>query len=151
MNKPNVVKGILAGLIGGLVATAAKSIVERIYPPRTAGQPEPNELLIEKITAGSLSVRQEAVAAEAIHWGFGAAAGAAYGALVEYYPAATAQNGAGFGVALMGLTHESTLPALGLTEEPEDQTPREQSSEAMTHVVYGVVTEAVRSLVRKLL
>ena len=151
MKNPNIVKGILAGLIGGIVATAVKSIVERIYPPRVEGQPDPTQLLAEKVTAGSLTEGQEEAAAEAIHWGFGAAAGAAYGALVEYYPAAASQNGAGFGVALMGLTHESTLPALGLTEQPEDQTTREQSSEAMTHVVYGVVTETVRSLVRKLL
>ena len=48
----------------------------------------------------------------------------------------------------MSLTHEGALPALGLSEPPEDQTLRERTSEGATHILYGVVTERVRSLVR---
>ncbi|MEO7029465.1 MAG: DUF1440 domain-containing protein [Acidobacteriaceae bacterium] len=144
-------KGLLAGLIAGLVATAAKTLAERLYPPRTHGEPDPTEVLAGKMAGHPLDSGTEEVAGEAIHWGFGALTGAAYGALAEFYPAATAQEGAGFGMALMSLTHEKALPALGLSAQPEDQTLREKSSEAATHVLYGVVTERVRSIVRKLL
>ena len=41
------------------------------------------------------------------------------------------------------------LPAMGLSAEPEDQTTRERTSEMATHVVYGVVTETVRRVVRE--
>ncbi|WP_213805999.1 DUF1440 domain-containing protein [Granulicella sp. dw_53] len=148
----SLAKGLLAGLIAGLAATAAKSIAEKIYPPRTHGEPEPPEVLAERISdevGVSLSSAEKAVAAETIHWGFGALTGAAYGALAEYFPAATAKEGASFGMALAALTHETALPAMGLSAEPEDQTARERTSEMASHVVYGLITETVRRFVRK--
>ena len=54
-------------------------------------------------------------------------------------------------MTLMAFTHEGALPALGLSSEPKDQEPREQRSEMVTHVVYGVVAETVRKVVRKVL
>jgi putative membrane protein len=147
----SLAKGLIAGLIGGLVGTLAKSLAERMFPPRTHGEPEPPEVLAEQVAGHPLDSGTKAVAAEAIHWGFGAAVGAAYGALAEYYPAATAKEGASFGMALEALTHESALPALGLSANSEDQTTRERASEMTSHVVYGVTTETVRSLVRKIL
>ena len=145
----SLAKGLLAGLIGGLVATAAKSLAERLYPPRTHGEPEPPEVLAEKIAGHPLDDSTKGVASEAIHWTFGAAAGAAYGALAEFYPAATARHGANFGMTLMALTHESALPALGLSADPPDQTTREKASEVTTHVLFGFVAETVRKAVRE--
>jgi putative membrane protein len=151
----SLVKGLVAGLIGGLVATAVKSVAERIYPPRVHGEPEPPEVLAEKVSekvAGHpLDESSKTVAGEAIHWGFGAAAGAFYGVLAEFYPAATAKEGASFGLALMTLTHESALPAMGLSAPPEEQTTREHTSEATTHLIWGVAAERVRSMVRPML
>jgi putative membrane protein len=147
----SLVKGLLAGLIGGLVATAAKTFAERVYPPRTHGEPEPPEMLAERVAGHELVGPQKEVATEAIHWGFGALTGAAYGAVAEFYPAATAKDGAGFGMALSSLTHGTMLPAMGLAATPKEQTARERSSEMASHVVYGVVTETVRRVVRKML
>ena len=148
---PSLWKGLAAGLVAGLVATAAKSLAERIYPPRVHGEPDPPEVLSEHIAGHSLDRETKAVAGEAIHWGFGAAAGAFYGALAEFYPAATSKDGANFGMVLMSLTHEGALPALGLSAPPQEQSRREQTSEAATHMLYGVVAEEVRSAVRKML
>ena len=147
----SLVKGLVAGLVGGLAGTAAKTLAEKIYPPRTHGEPEPPSALAEKLTGGKLEGTEKVVAAEAIHWGFGALTGAAYGALAEFYPAATSKEGASFGLTLAAMTHGATLPAMGISAEPERQTSREQTSEMVTHVVFGVVTELVRSLTRKLL
>jgi putative membrane protein len=147
----SLAKGLLAGLVAGVAATAAKSIAEKMYPPRIHGEPEPPELLAEKLAGHRLSRANKYVASETIHWGFGALTGAAYGALAEFYPAATAESGASFGLALMTLTHETALPAMGLSAAPEDQSEREHSSEAATHVLYGVVVEKVRRFVRGLL
>ena len=104
-----------------------------------------------RLAGHRLDRHSKAVASQAIHWGFGAAAGAAYGALAEYYPAATSRGGATFGLTLLTLTHETALPAMGLEAKLEDQTPREHASEAATHVIYGVVAERVRRLVRRVL
>lgn len=148
-------KGLVAGLVGGLVATGAKTLAEKVYPPRTHGEPEPPDVLVDKVTgqvgAGKLDSKTKTFATEAVHWGFGAAVGAAYGAVAEYYPAATARDGATFGVTLMGFAHEGALPALGLSRPPAQQTNREKSSELVTHVVFGVVAELVRRSVRKTL
>ncbi len=148
---PNFWKGLLAGAVAGVAATAAKTVVEKFYPPRVHGEPNPPEELAEKVAGHPLDARTKAVAGEAIHWGFGAATGAAYGALAEFYPAATAKEGAAFGMALMSLTHENALPAMGLSDPPEEQTPREHTSEAASHILFGMVAERVRSAVRRLL
>ena len=151
MQEKSLIKGLVAGLVGGLLATAAKSLAEKIYPPRTEGQPEPPEALAEKLAGHDLSGPAKAIASETIHWGFGATAGAVYGVVAEYFPAATSKDGASFGLALEALTHEGALPMFGLSAAPDEQTTREHTSEMATHLIFGVVTETVRRFVRKLL
>lgn len=145
----SLVKGMLAGLAGGLVATAAKSFGESLFPPRTHGGPEPSTVLAERVAGQSLSPTQKAIASETIHWSFGALTGAAYGGLAEYFPAATQKEGATFGLALAALTQQNALPAFGLSADREQQTVREHTSEMAPYIVYGVVAEAVRSIVRR--
>lgn len=147
----SLAKGAIAGLIGGIVATAAKTAIERAYPPRAKGRSEPPRLLTRKIAGRKLSARQREVAQKTIHWGLGAATGAAYGAVAEFYPAATAKQGASFGMAFAAATQDGALPALGLATAPADKTTREKSSELLSYVVYGVVTETVRSVVRRMI
>jgi putative membrane protein len=141
-------KGLVAGLIAGVVATAAKSVAEKFYPPRTHGEPNPPEVLAERVAGHPLDADTKLAASEAIHWGFGAAVGAAYGVAAEYFPAAADKEGAAFGLMLMALTHETALPAMDLGAPSEAQTAREHTSETATHVLFGVVTERVRRLVR---
>ena len=85
------------------------------------------------------------------YWPFivtGIATGALYGVAPEYWPPATAAEGAAFGVVLLGATHETTLPALDLTEQPQHQSDHEQLSELLTHLVFGFTTEQVRRRLR---
>jgi len=145
----SLAKGLVAGLIGGLIGTVAKTLAERMFPPRSHGEPEPPEVLAEQVAGHALAPATKEMAAEGIHWGFGAAAGAAYGALAEFYPAATAKEGASFGMALEALTHETALPAMGLGAAPGDRTFQERASEMTSHVVYGLATEMVRRIVRR--
>ncbi len=147
----SLAKGLLAGLIGGLVGSAAKTLAESIYPPRVEGQQPPPVVLAEKVAGHSLTTGQKHVAAQGIHWSFGPIIGAAYGALAEYAPVVTDRHGVTFGMALCSVTHEGVLPALGLNPAWENQPLREQSSEMISHSVYGLVTESVRKHVRKLL
>ena len=146
-----LLKGLLAGLIAGLAATAAKTLAERFYPPRTHGEPEPAEVLAEELAGHELDAGTREIAGEAIQWGFGALTGAAYGALAEYIPTVTSKDGANFGMALVTLTHQGALPMIGLAAHPGEQTAREKTSEITSHVVYGIVTETVRRVVRRML
>ncbi len=122
VRQTSLAKGLVAGLIAGLVATAAKSVAERFYPPRVHGEPEPPDVLADKLAGHPLHGREKTAAREA-----------------------------SFGLALLTLTHETALPAMGLSAPADEQTPREHTSEAATHLVYGLVAERVRSFVRGLL
>ena len=147
----SLMKGLVAGVAGGLLATAAKTFAEKLYPPRVHGESVPPEVTAERIAGHPLDQETKEIAGEAIHWVFGAVAGGFYGVLAELYPQVTAKNGATFGLTLLGLTHQGALPVLGLAEPKEEQSFREHTSEATTHIIYGVVTEKVRGFVRGLL
>ena len=141
----SLAKGLAAGLVAGLVGVVAKTLAERMFPPRPKAEAKPAD--------ASLAKRAEEVAipGSSIPWQFGALTGATYGALAEYYPAATAKEGAAFGMALETLTHEAPLPALGISLPVGSETTRERVSEMTSYVVFGLTAEFVRRIVRKIL
>jgi putative membrane protein len=145
----SILKGALAGMIGGLAGAGAKVLAEKIFPPRVHGQTSPSVVLAEQVAGHSLPEGQKQLATQAIHWGFGAAAGAVYGALVEVEPSMGAWKGAAFGLTLNRLTHESVLPRMGLAAHKEEQPTQERISEWVTHAVYGIFTDTVRRAVRR--
>jgi putative membrane protein len=144
----SLAKGAVAGLIGGIVATAVKTAVERAYPPRPRNQ---LRLIPAKTSTRRTALVRKVADSPAMYWGVGAATGAAYGALAEFYPAATAKQGASFGMAFAAFTHDGALPALGLAPRSDYQNTREKTSELASNIVYGVVTETVRRVVRRLI
>ncbi len=146
----SIALGLAAGLIGGAVGSALKLVGEKVYPPRTQGQEPPPAVLAEKIAGHPLSDSQRAAASQGFHWTFGSLTGAAYGALAEVAPIVTVGYGGGFAVVLLLLTHESTLPLLGLDKPPTQQPAREHLSEFATHLLYGFGTEGTRRLLRRL-
>ena len=147
----SLAKGLIAGLAAGIAATAAKSLVEKVYPPRIQGEPEPPAVLAHKLAGHELAPVPKQIATETIHWAFGAAVGGAYGAVAEFYPAATSRDGINFGMTVMALTHEAALPAMGLSPAPANQSNREKYSEMASHAVFGLAAETTRRLVRKML
>lgn len=126
----SLAKGLIAGLVGGLVGAVAMAVAERMFPRHASDGLEQHN------------------PAEPIHWGFGVAVGAAYGAVAEFYPAATAKEGATFGMAIEGLAQRGALPMLG-KPAAEDGSTREIASEVTSRVVFGMATETVRGFVRK--
>ena len=126
-------KGLLAGLIGGLAGVVAMSAAEQLMALR---QPK----------ADQLAEPPHVPALDEMHWSFGVAIGAAYGVAAEYFPAATAKQGATFGLALEAFAQNGTLPALGLLT---GSAPAEAPAAITSHVVYGITTEIVRKFVRK--
>jgi putative membrane protein len=147
----SIVKGAVAGMIGGLAGAGAKMLAEKMFPPRVEGQTPPPVALAEQVTGRSLPEDQKRVAMHGIHWGFGAVAGAVYGAAVEVEPSLAAWKGAAFGVTLNRLTHESLLPKLGLSKPKDKQPAQERISEWVSHAVYGIFTDVVRRGVRRAL
>jgi putative membrane protein len=147
----SILKGAVAGLIGGLAGAGAKMLVEKMLPPRVEGQTTPPAALAEQVAGHALPDGQKVVATQGIHWGFGAATGAIYGAAVEVEPSLGAWKGAAFGLTLNKITHESLLPRMGLVPPKEHQRAQERISEWVSHAVYGIFTDVVRRRVRRAL
>lgn len=149
-----MVKGALAGLVGGIAGSGAKALAEKIYSPRIERQTHPQAALAEWAAERSHLQSEMPLTVAGRRWVFGAVAGAVYGVAVELQPKAAAWRGAGFGLALNKLARETSRndkrpPKIRLAEATVRQRTQERQSEWVTHAVYGVVTEAVRRLVRK--
>lgn len=148
----SLLKGLLAGVAGGLAGSAAKVIAEKLFPPRTEGQPAPPVLVVERAANAAGAQPSEAtkqVGAQGIHWGFGTMIGGAYGIAAELTPKVTSWRGAVFGLTVNRLAHDQMLPKMKLVEPVAEQPAQERVSEWVTHVVYGVTTDLVRRAVRK--
>ena len=147
--RASIAKGLLCGLLGGLVGSFAKVVGEKIYDPRTQGQTPPPVVLETRLAGHPLPPAQAKAGMQAIHYTFGGVTGAIYGVLAEFYPLVTAGDGAAFGVVLQLFTHESLVPAFHLDVPPWRQPLREHSSELFTHILYGVAAELTRRWLRR--
>jgi len=127
---------------------AVRSYLKQSYAPRVQRQVT-LELPPGESADHSMVVRRRPPDYRALRWGLSAAAGAAYGAVAEYYPAATSKEGASFGLALGALSQDGPLTAIGLM--PPSESTFEKATEMTSFVIFGVITEAVRRIVRKLI
>ena len=81
-------------------------------------------------------------AAPLVHYLFGVAMGAIYGAYAERRQADA--SGAGFGTTVWVAADEIAMPLLGLSDSPS-QRPLEMHLQALiAHLVYGIATEFTR-------
>ncbi|WP_298806724.1 DUF1440 domain-containing protein [uncultured Pseudokineococcus sp.] len=166
----DLLRTLALGVVAGGAATYAKTraegalqpLAERALPPSPAAErrsgadpadhPDrmpPAELVdaaLRRTTGEGAGEQQRTQGSQALHWGMGLGAGVLYTALSQRIPSVRAGLGAVFGLALYGATHASALPAAGL-QAPLRELPRAALVwEPGSHVVYGVVLEAVLRL-----
>ena len=79
-----------------------------------------------------------------VHYTFGALSGAAYGALAETFPAATAGAGTVAGAGLYAASHGSALPLLGVQEPPWRLPGAAFAWEFTSHLLFGLTLELGR-------
>ena len=84
---------------------------------------------------------QQRVAGRTVHYGVGIGVGALYGLLRGMAPSVTTGRGSLFGVAAFVLGDEIGAPALGLTKGPFNYAARDHAKSALSHVVFGVLTD----------
>ena len=167
-------KDAAAGAVGGLAGTWAMNQAQRAWshamndrPPESAAgkhdardwqerseNQNSNELaaqaLAKTFIGRSLTERELAVAAPAVHFAFGAAVAALYGACTRFE---RRRPGAGvaMGAALWLIADELAMPLLGLSR-PTTERPLEMHVQAFSaHVVYGLVSEVARDATRSVL
>ncbi|MGI8436829.1 MAG: DUF1440 domain-containing protein [Chthoniobacterales bacterium] len=162
-----LLKGLAAGAIGGLVASAVMEqfqalwsfVGERLQDSKSeksekAAKPttvKAADAITERVVGHKVRKKHQKLAGETVHYAMGGASGAAYGILAEIAPAVRAGDGAVFGAAVWLAADEATLPALGLTKSPAKIPTSTHVYALVSHLVYGVVTEAVRRCVRQAL
>jgi putative membrane protein len=146
-------RGLIAGVIGGLVGTAVKSLVEEFLPVRKVEQRSAQIKLVDdlstKLTGSPISVQNEALAEQLVSFPFGASVGAAYGYGKKDKDAYNITDGVILGASTWVSTHETSLPILGLEPKPTDIPIRMQLNELLAHVLFGITTEVVRSAVNE--
>ncbi|HXG84240.1 MAG TPA: DUF1440 domain-containing protein [Pyrinomonadaceae bacterium] len=160
----DVVKGAVAGLIGGLIAsfvmsefqTLLAALSEEEKKPKKKKEDEPAnvktaEAIAENVFDHRLKKNEKEPAGEAVHYAMGATSGLIYGIVSEIAPVTTAGLGLPFGAAVWLVADDIVVPALGLAK-PATEYPLSTHAYALSsHLVYGLTTDLVRRGVRSLL
>lgn len=177
--KGNVLKGLAAGVVGGLVASfvmnkfqAAWSAVSESMANsdgendkgksdegKKSGQreePEPTtvkaaEAISKDVFDHDLTKSEKKYAGPAVHYATGAGSAAIYGAAAELFPKITRGAGLPFGVAVWLIVDEGAVPALGLSKSPLEYPASTHVFALASHLVFGLSTEMVRRAARRAL
>jgi hypothetical protein len=96
-----------------------------------------------------LTESEKDAAGTAVHYTFGIATGAIYGAAAELLPDVTAGAGVPFGAAVWLAADEGIVPLLGLSKLPTGYPLSTHAYALASHFVYGLTTEVVRRAVRE--
>jgi uncharacterized membrane protein YagU involved in acid resistance len=155
----SVIAGLVASWVKAFSEPHLQSAAERILPPSPAqkqevgadpaGRPEnmPPAVAVGRLAAAlghPLTDARRLRAQQAIHYGFGAGLGLAYGVVATRWPGATRGRGTLAGLAIYAATHASVLPALGIQRPPWRLAPAAVAWESASHAVFGAALEAVR-------
>jgi hypothetical protein len=168
----SILRGTLAGIAGGLFASwvmnefmagPGEALTDAVETPRdkfilkhqSDGEDatmHAADKIAEFATGGQhLTHEQRAKAGPFVHYAFGAIAGGVYGALAEVTPAVTSGFGASFGSVLFTGADALAVPAFKLSEPLSETPPSSLAAPFAAHLVYGLSTELIRRLIRKVL
>jgi hypothetical protein len=172
MAKRHILRGVLAGVAGGLAAswvmnefsaTVGTKISETVETPEEQQELKAQsdgedatmkaaDRITEAVTGGRhLTHEQRAAGGPVVHYAFGALAGGVYGGLAEYTDAARAGFGTTFGGLLFTSADLLGVPAFKLGGWPNEYPASSLVSPLAAHMVYGMTTELVRRVVRRML
>ena len=171
--RPNPWLGAAAGALGGIAGSWAMIAFNHTIGATEDGErpqqhrrdaASPNEhdgtisdepatvqvatLAAESVTGRPPGERGKAIGASMVHFLFGAAVGALYGAAVEYRRDTAAWAGLSFGTAVWVAADEVGLPLAGLARNPTDYPTARHLAALGSHLVYGLTAETVRRQLR---
>jgi hypothetical protein len=121
----------------------------RDWQERSEGQ-NANELAAEAVgeraAARRLTPEERQVGARLMHYAFGSAMGALYGAYRARSRDMSPRDGLAFGLTLWAIADELAMPMLGLSGSTAKRPAEMHLQAAVAHIVYGGVTEITRSV-----
>lgn len=173
-----LLKGLVAGLIGGLVASWTMNRFQDLWfglvqsnsgsvgtpseghanEEQTTNPEEADDTTVKAALAISegifnhkLTREGKKIAGTAVHYSLGTGVGGLYGAVAEAVPEVTRGAGLPFGLAFWLIVDETAVPLLRFSKGPT-QYPLSTHVYALTsHLVYGLTAEVVRRGVRNAL
>lgn len=167
------VRGVLAGVAGGLLAAWAmnqwgagpgKAITDKLeseqdkQKAKAAADPSGEDAtmkaadgLASPIKGAPLTKDEKARGGPIVHYTFGAVMGGIYGGLAEYSPLVRSGFGTSFGAALYVGGDLVAVPAFGLAKQLDAFPVTSYAGAFTSHLVYGATTELVRRIVRGIL
>ena len=170
-DEADVLKGLAAGLIGGLVASWTMNRFQDVWI-KLAGSPSSEAQTSEQVegqksdeeqddatvkTASAISEGlfdheltkgEKKIAGPVVHYAFGTSVGGLYGAAAELAPEVATGAGLPFGAAFWLVADETALPLLGLSKGPTAYPVSTHVYALASHFVYGLTAELVRRGVR---
>jgi putative membrane protein len=157
-------QGLIAGAAAGVAASFVMNVFQSAWmrkkrgfsrghgaqsaktEPATKHGDDPTTKVAEAVAMQPLDGETKEQAGKAVHYAYGAAMGAAYGALAEVTPAATTGFGTAMGATVWLASDYALLPALRLSRPPQEY-PRWVHVYSLTsHLIYGASAEMVRRL-----
>lgn len=178
---PNVLKGLLAGLAGGLIGSWTMNQFQALWTRIAEGNEKPHGAQAKQPSDGSkgdqggdtaeqddatvktakvissnvfgheLQESEKKPAGAMVHYAFGTATGGFYGALAEVSPQVTTAAGLPFGAAFWLVADEVAVPLLGLSKGPAEYPASTHAYALASHLVYGLTTEVSRRALRQVL
>lgn len=156
-------KDALIGAVGGLLGTIVlERISSRLYEwenPQTRQKEEqlrveePPMVLARRISDEVLRLNlpddRKKKLASGIHWGFGAMAGALFGALAPRVPFLSAGLGTLYGTLFWLFGDEMAMPVMGLSKPSQDFPWQTHARAWAAHVGYGMAVAGTYKLVKK--
>jgi putative membrane protein len=165
--REDILKGALAGAIGGLAGSGLMTLGQTLLAGKKNGrhpspqsirdqsEKEPAEKVVaaisEKTMHSTPSPTTEKIGGALVHLAFGSGVGAAYGAISEVTPKTGRWIGAPFGTALWAAADLGAMPALGLSKPPTRVPVSRHAQMLGMHLAYAFATDAVRRYVRDIL
>ena len=177
----NILKGVVAGLAGGLLASWTMNQFQAAWMRAVGGNDKPHgaqslqpaegsqgdqsqdakeqddatvetaKVISKNVFGHELQESEKKPAGAAVHYAFGTATGGLYGALAEVSPQVTTAAGLPFGAAFWLIADEISVPLLGLSKGPTEYPVSTHVYAFASHLVYGLTTELSRRALRQVM
>ena len=155
-SKRHVARNVVAGLVGGLVASYVMERFQAGLSRLSNGNEEPPhddpatykvaDAASRAVIGRSVPREDKPAAGSVVHYAFGGAVGAIYGAAAAQSDEVTAWAGVPFGATLWLVADEIGVPLAGFSKAPTEYPLGTHLSTFAAHLVYGATTETVRRL-----
>lgn len=147
-----IVQGAVSGLLATVPMTAVMTMGHRQLPwhERKPLPPRPITMNVAKAVGlyGHLNEEQKSQMAMAAHYGYGAAAGALFGALSSERSTPGTGKGIVLGLAVWAVSYLALLPALGIFKAASHEPIRRNLLMILAHIVWGISLAQVFQVAR---